>query len=69
MGKDPPPESRDARILSMILILRQLTRDHKTPMHIIAENQQDQTSQIAMAPKVGTGGNEPDFINTQAIVA
>ena len=30
---------------------------------------QDQTSTLAVVPRTGMGGYEPDFINTQAIIA
>ena len=42
-GRDLPSPSRDARILSMLLLLRDLTADQMKPMHIIAENQEDRT--------------------------
>ena len=36
---------------------------------VIAENQQDQTAGLAVVPKSVPGMSEPDFINTQAIIA
>jgi len=65
-----PAASRDARVLSCLLILRALAKPEK-PMHIIAENCMDQTSGLAVVPSRirSSGGHEPDFINTQAIIA
>ena len=37
-------------------------------MHVIAENALDQTSQIVLGPRAKVG-KEPDFVNTQAIIA
>jgi hypothetical protein len=77
--------SRDTRVLSIMLLLRQLCNikgaklNDFTPMHIVGENQQDLTAKLALAPRVATivnpDGQEgdvqqaPDFINTQAIYA
>ena len=84
VGCDLPPHAQDARILSMLMILRQVAATHKAPfpMHIIAENTEDQTSSLAVVPSssavLATGAeeegsrsksNEPDFINLQAIIA
>ena len=69
VGRELPSHVSDARILSMLLILRKLTFKQAEPLHIIAENKEDQTSQIGLAPRVGVRGFEPDFINTQAIIA
>ena len=38
-------------------------------MHVVAENEQDQTSQIALGPRTGDHSFESDFVNTQAIIA
>mmetsp|Transcript_28720 Transcript_28720/g.64175 ORF Transcript_28720/g.64175 Transcript_28720/m.64175 type:complete len:264 (-) Transcript_28720:228-1019(-) len=58
----------------MLLVLRKLAFDHgDKPIHVIAENQQDQTSALALGPPLGSGNFKadhlPDFINTQAIIA
>ena len=44
-GLDLPSHAQDARILSMLMILRKISSKSKapTPMHIIAENTEDQT--------------------------
>ncbi len=44
-GLDLPSHAQDARILSMLMILRQISTKVKAPvpMHIIAENTEDQT--------------------------
>jgi hypothetical protein len=70
VGKVIPAASRDARVLSCLLILRALAKPDK-PMHVIAENTMDQTSGLAVVPSTirSGGGHEPDFINTQAIIA
>jgi hypothetical protein len=69
VGKKLSAASRDSRIMSMFLILRKLTENNETTMHVIAENQQDQTSYLAVPPRIGLDSREPDFINTPAIVA
>lgn len=69
VGKDLKAGSRDSRILSMLLILRDLAQRYCLDMHIVAENQQDQTSTLAMTPKPGKKGLNADFINTPAIIA
>ena len=51
VNKDLPQSARDARVLSMLLILRRLTKGQLgKPMGIIAESFQDQTSGLALAP-------------------
>lgn len=82
IGRDVPPHAQDARILSMLMILRQVAAKHKAPfpMHIIAENNEDQTSSLAVVPSASAANkqqaeegvrksSEPDFINLQAIIA
>ena len=76
-----PPHSCDLRVLSILLLLRHLHSDtaeagDKTyrakPVHIIGENQEDMTSVLALPPRPAKGqeaGHDPDFVNTQAIVA
>jgi hypothetical protein len=69
VGKKLSQKAQDARIITMSLILRKLTSGQQKKCHLVAENRQDQTSCIGMAPTIGTSGFEPDFFNTQAIVA
>ena len=39
-------------------------------MHIVSEIMQDQTASLALVPSAsGSGLDEPDFVNTQAIIA
>jgi hypothetical protein len=66
-GLDLPAASRDSRVLSILLILRSLSMSANSALHIVAENQQDQTATLAVAPK--SNGYDPDFVNTQAIIA
>ena len=69
-GKDLGLEAMDSRILSMLLILRKLSRESQhhdaTEMHIIAENFMDQTASLAVVPQASYS-HEPDFVNTVAI--
>ena len=45
-----PGPARDARVLSILLILRRLAKDMGLPgMHAIAENEQDQTAMLAVS--------------------
>jgi hypothetical protein len=64
---------RDMRVLSIMLLLRHLKtmKPDAPPMHVISENAKDETTKLALAPR-NTGDDEgfdPDFINTQAIIA
>ncbi len=69
----------DMRVLSIMLLLRHLLaeKQNQRPVHIVGENQEDVTSMLALAPKLrGPAAEhareteyEPDFVNTQAIVA
>jgi len=77
-GIDLSPHSRDTRVMSILLILRQLHKQKrmkygatKVPhMHVIGENQEDSTSTLVLPPRSdGEFSLEPDFINTQAISA
>jgi len=61
------PKSMDTRMLSTLLLMRHLTRDWPKKLHIISENQLDQTADVAVTP--GGAFNEPDFVNTQAVAA
>ena len=72
--------SRDTRVLSIMLLLRQICNEKSTetgdntPMHIVGENSEDLTAKLALAPRVTTKSGDdhasaPDFINTQAIYA
>jgi hypothetical protein len=64
-----PSHSRDGRVMSICLILRKLSRS-TGPLHVIAENSEDQTAMLSMAPRTGGGqAHDPDFVNTQAIIA
>jgi hypothetical protein len=46
---DLPGSARDARVLSILLILRKLASDAGWKgMHAIAENEQDQTAMLAV---------------------
>lgn len=69
VGQELPAASRDSRILTMLLILRDLTAGNDRPTHVVAENELDQTSGLALAPPRGSEGHLPDFVNTQAIIA
>ena len=51
-------QNRDARVLSMLLVLRALAKKGDT-MHVIAENQQDQTSGLAVCPPTDGTSHEP----------
>ena len=63
-GKKMPPEAQDSRVLTMLLILRDITAEKNLTMHVIAENEMEQTSGLALAPSRGKS-HEPDFVNTQ----
>jgi hypothetical protein len=65
VGADLSNHVKDARVLSMLLILRKLSRKQGTPLNIIAENCQDQTSGLAMVPL--NRARDADFVNTTAI--
>jgi len=76
-GIDLDSHSRDTRVLSILLMLRDLHSDKverlgsSVPhMHVIGENQEDSTSTLALPPKTEQHNSvEPDFINSQAISA
>ena len=68
VAKQLPPHSQDTRVLSILLILRELSQNWDEPLHIITENQEDQTELLAITPRIaslsGTVASiEPDFIN------
>jgi len=73
------PTSMDTRVMSIMLLLRKLwlLKNENVPMHVVGENQEDMTAQIALNPQIAfdkhgklvEGNLEPDFINTQAIFA
>ena len=77
VGKELSPAACDGRILSMILLLKKLTKEHKYKwsMHIVAENQQDQTVKISegLHEEESDYTQEtlyrPDFIDSPQIVA
>lgn len=76
---DYSPSAADSRVLTMLLCLRKLDsvramraaeRGEEPPaLHVVAENQQDQTAKLAVVPRINSSGKEPDFVNTQAIIA
>eukprot|EP00614_Pseudopedinella_elastica_P015233 CAMPEP_0172584816 /NCGR_PEP_ID=MMETSP1068-20121228/4394_1 /TAXON_ID=35684 /ORGANISM="Pseudopedinella elastica, Strain CCMP716" /LENGTH=802 /DNA_ID=CAMNT_0013379117 /DNA_START=74 /DNA_END=2482 /DNA_ORIENTATION=- len=70
-GQDSGPissECSDSRVLGTLLVLRVLCDKLGMSMHCVAENLQDQTSQLFLGPQPRKG-EHADFINTQAIVA
>ena len=63
---------RDTRVLNILLLLRKLwsIKREGVPMHIVGENNEDMTAQLALAPKrIGKIRTEPDFVNSQAVSA
>jgi len=66
-GKSLPPSSMDTRALSIMLLLKHMTADWPHKLHIVSENQLDQTADVAVTP--GGAFIEPDFVNTQAFTA
>ena len=80
---DTNPKFLDTRVLCIMLILRKISNvkfkrnKNHTPMHIVGENQEDLTAELALYPTQGkysvdSGGEvarEPDFVNTQAVHA
>ena len=63
-----PSASRDLRVLSTMLLLRQ-AQDELHPglhMHVVGENVLDATAELAIAPRAS---RLPDFVNTVAIYA
>ena len=75
-GIDLSPQSRDTRVLTILLLLRHLARKcrPKLPLHVIGENAQDATALLALSPtpplaKVAGQNRQPDYVNTQAIIA
>ena len=68
--------SQDTRVLSVSLILRHICfqLNYDKAIHLSSENNEDQTAELALAPKVKRNAHsyhehDPDFINTQAITA
>ncbi len=68
------PQSMDTRVLSMLLCIKHVTvdsadrpevwkNDLEAPLHIVSENEIDQTAEVAVVPS--GSGKDPDFINTQ----
>ena len=76
-GVDLSPQSRDTRVLCIMLLLRKLCKDklkvQNVPMHVVGENQEDMTARLALGPlqrgQLESDYREPDFVNTQAIYA
>jgi len=65
---DAPAVTQDSRVLSTLLILRELSSQSEQPIHCIAETRQHQTPSLALSPGMGRG-LQPDFIDTQEIIA
>jgi len=53
---------------SIMLVLRKLNPLGKD-LHVVGENYEDQTSLLAVPPKLLETSHAPDFVNTEAIVA
>jgi hypothetical protein len=76
-GKDLPPESRDRRVQTIMLLLRQTQAiiygtkakagKEWRPLHVVGENAIDSTAALAVTPQ--SNRDIPDFVNTQAINA
>lgn len=69
---DMPPKSSDTRVLSTILILRNVAETlGGRSIHIVGENGLDITSKLALAPRKQSGDmlQASDFINVVAIKA
>jgi hypothetical protein len=66
-GVDLLPSSMDTRVLSIMLILKHMTAAWPVKLHVISENQLDQTADVAVTP--GGATFDPDFVNTQAFTA
>ena len=69
LGDPLSPKMCDTRVLNILLTIKHLrarSRWAAAPLHVIGENQIDETSMLALTP---ASGREPDFINTQAIYA
>ena len=72
LGPQLNERSADTRVLDILLLLRYLHR--RSPhanvrLHIVGENQQDETSRLALTPRAAGDTQPSDFINTQAICA
>ena len=78
--EDLSSAAADSRILSCLLCLRKLSAERAEAavakglpppptLHVVAENQEDQTASLAVVPRTFGSGHEPDFVNTQAIIA
>merc|ERR1719281_571624 len=70
-GVKLPPQSRDRRVLTTMLMVRKAHYElYESPLHIVGENALDATAVLAVAQK-GSSGDAliPDFVNTQAIYA
>jgi len=71
-NKQLSPESRDTRVMSIMLMMRYFVDKESLPhIHIIGENALDSTAALAIAPRK-SGSLEsvkPDFVNVQAICA
>ena len=65
-----PRELHDVRVLSILLLLRHLSSNWTEHLHVIADNHQDQTALIAVAPN-STSDLEtlPDFLPSTTIEA
>ena len=67
------PANMDTRVLDILLLLRHVHATSPNPnkyLHVIGENNVDETAMLALAPRTKDSLNKPpDFINTQAIYA
>jgi hypothetical protein len=69
VGADLPPQSRDRRVLTTMLLLRTIHAKYHGDrhLHVVGENSLESTSVLALAPE--SSHLVPDFVNTQAINA
>lgn len=81
-GVNLPDAGKDMRVLNIMLLLRHLLAETGSdrPMHVVGENNLDDTADLALAPLAREGeradtqenrekNRQADFINTQAIIA
>jgi len=70
--KEMPAESRDTRVMAIMLFLRFYSKElERPPIRIIGENAVDSTEELALVPRGGEGGDPamPDFVNMHTIYA
>jgi hypothetical protein len=77
VGGDIPPDARDSRVLSMLLILRELSStcpigskkyEGRLGMHMIVENCVDQTAILAVCPKRTVKGQAENDVSVAGTV-